>query len=60
VVAIVPVQLHGANYGPTAREYEACAWKCAVDDKSVDPARKDGYSFKIEDTPWPIAPKSWS
>lgn len=51
VVATIRVHLGGMNYTPTAQQYEAEAWKCAVSDKSVDPKRKDDYSFTIADTP---------
>jgi hypothetical protein len=62
VVATVPnVVVRGQNYTPTIREVEDLAWKCAVSDRSVDPMRRDDYSFRVEAaTLPPPAPESWS
>jgi hypothetical protein len=60
VAATIPIQIRGANYNPTTQQYEAEAWNAAVSDKSVDPKRRDDYSFTIVDAPTPGAPKSWS
>ncbi len=56
VAATIPIQLHGQNYTPTAQQYEAEAWKAAVSDKSVDPKRRDDYSFQIVEAPPPHGP----
>jgi hypothetical protein len=47
VVARVPVVIGGIGYTPTEAEYFAEAWRCAVDDKSVDPDRKKEYRFEL-------------
>ena len=43
----VPVVLKGMNYSPADQEYFSVAWKCAVDDGSVDPKRKSDYAFQL-------------
>lgn len=47
LVARIPVVLQGLGYTPSELEYFATAWKCAVDDKTVDPDRRDEYSFQL-------------
>jgi|HubBroStandDraft_1064217.scaffolds.fasta_scaffold1286231_1 hypothetical protein len=51
LAATIPVQLQGMNYAPTEQEYVAEAWGCAVSDGTVDPKRKDDYSFKLVEAP---------
>jgi len=48
LAANIPVVLQGMNYTPTEQEYYAEAWRCAVDDRSVDPNRKNDYTFKLQ------------
>jgi len=31
----------------TEPEFFATAWRCAVEDSSVDPGRRDDYSFRL-------------
>lgn len=45
LAAKIPVILQGINYAPSEREYFEETWRCAVDDKTVDPDRRDKYSF---------------
>ena len=47
LVAKLPIILQGMNYTPSEEEYFTTAWQCAVDDKTVDPNRRDKYSFKL-------------
>ena len=49
VVAELPIVIKGLNYTPTQSEYFAEAWRCAVDDQSVDPGRKADYEFVLHD-----------
>jgi hypothetical protein len=51
VAATIPISLHGQNYTPSEAEYFAKAWKIAVSDKTVDPQRKDDYSFELREAP---------
>jgi hypothetical protein len=48
LAASIPIVLQGMNYTPTEEQYYAEAWKCAVDDKSVDANRKKDYTFKLQ------------
>lgn len=47
LVATLPIILQGMNYTPSEEEYFTEAWRCAVDDKAVDPNRRDEYSFQL-------------
>jgi len=49
VVADIPIVLQGMNYTPTQAEYFAEAWRCAVEDQSVDANRKADYEFVLHD-----------
>ena len=46
-VARIPVILQGMNYTPSEQEYFDLAWRNAVDDETVDEARRDAYSFRL-------------
>ena len=48
VVASIPVVLQGMNYQPTEQQYVDTAWKCAVDDETVDPKCKSDYTFQLQ------------
>ena len=39
------VHLRTANYSPQDREYLDEAWRCAIEDKLVDPLRREDYRF---------------
>lgn len=47
LVATLPIILQGMNYIPSEEEYFTEAWRCAVEDKAVDPSRRDEYSFQL-------------
>jgi hypothetical protein len=47
VAATIPITMAGQNYIPSERDFFAEAWRCAVEDKSIDPARRDEYSFRL-------------
>lgn len=47
LVAILPIILQGMDYTPSEAEYFTEAWRCAVEDKAVDPNRRDEYSFHL-------------
>lgn len=47
LVATLPIILQGMDYTPSEEEYFTEAWRCAVDDKAVDPNRRDEYSFQL-------------
>jgi hypothetical protein len=47
IVATIPVVVQGQNYIPGDQQHAALAWKFAVKDALVDPARKDDYSFSV-------------
>ena len=47
LAATVPIILQGMNYAPSEQEYFNEAWRCAVDDKTVGPNRRDEYSFQL-------------
>jgi hypothetical protein len=51
VVVTYPVDVEGMNYTPSANEYIARAWECAIEDKMVDAKRKADYSFALKDAP---------
>lgn len=44
---IVPVILQGMNYTPSEQEFFNEAWRCAVDDATVDPSHRSKYSFRM-------------
>jgi hypothetical protein len=43
-IAIDPAQ---QSRIPSEPEFFATAWQCAVEDSSVDPGRRDDYSFRL-------------
>jgi len=47
VAASIPIIVEGINYVPSEQEFFAQAWKAAVEDKSVDAARRDDYRFRL-------------
>jgi len=47
LVANVPVVLGGMGYTPSEGEYFNEAWRCAVEDRSVDPDKKADYAFEL-------------
>ncbi len=47
VAAAIPIDLAAQNRIPSEQEFFATAWKCAVEDSSVDPARREDYSFRL-------------
>jgi hypothetical protein len=50
VAASMRIDLQGMNYTPTEEQYFTEAWRCAVDDKAVDPSRKTHYTFQLQET----------
>jgi hypothetical protein len=51
IAASIRITLRGQNYTPMAQEYEAEAWKCAIEVRLVEPKRKADYSFSIAEAP---------
>lgn len=47
LAAKLPVVLRGLDHSPSEQDYFEMAWQCAVDDKTVDPDRRDEYSFQL-------------
>jgi len=47
VAATVPIDLAEQNRIPSEPEFFATAWQCAVEGSSVDPARREDYSFRL-------------
>ncbi len=47
VAARGPVTMAGQKHIPSELDYFAEAWRCAVEDKDVDSARRDEYSFRL-------------
>jgi hypothetical protein len=47
VAAEIPIDLAEQNRIPSEPEFFATAWRCAVDDSSVDPGRRENYSFRL-------------
>jgi hypothetical protein len=48
LAATIPISMGALDYTPSEQEYFAEAWRCAVDDKTVDPTCRDEYSFRLE------------
>jgi hypothetical protein len=47
VAATIAIDLAEQNRIPSEPEFFATAWRCAVKDSSVDPGRRDDYSFRL-------------
>lgn len=47
LIAKLPIILQGMDYASSEQEYFTEAWRCAVDDKTADPNRRDEYSFQL-------------
>jgi len=47
VAAAIPIDLAEQSRIPSEPEFFATAWRCAVEDSSVDPGRRDDYSFQL-------------
>jgi hypothetical protein len=47
VVASIPIVLAGPNSIPSEQEFFQQAWRAAVADASVDPARREDYTFRL-------------
>jgi hypothetical protein len=47
VAAAIPIDLAEQSRIPSEPEFFATAWRCAVEDSSVDPGRRDDYSFRL-------------
>jgi hypothetical protein len=47
VAATIPIDLARQNRIPSESEFYATAWRAAVEDNAVDPARRDEYSFRL-------------
>ena len=47
LVGAIPIRLVGLNYTPSNQEYFDEAWQAAVTDRTVDPARREEYSFRL-------------
>lgn len=48
LVATIPTVVKGMNYTPLEQEYFNEAWRCAIDDKVVDPNRRGEYTFQLK------------
>lgn len=46
VATILDVHLAGMNYDVDRREWEDAAWKAAVEDGSVDAAKREDYEIR--------------
>jgi hypothetical protein len=46
-LAAIPIDLTEQNRSPSEPEFFATAWRVAVEDSRVDPARRDDYSFRL-------------
>lgn len=47
VVASIPIVLEGPKSIPSEPEFFSQAWRAAVADNSVDPERRDDYTFRL-------------
>lgn len=47
IAASIPIDLATQNAVPSEPEFYATAWRCAVEESSVDPAHRDDYSFQL-------------
>jgi hypothetical protein len=47
VVALVPVNIHGANYTPHEKDYFDEAWRAAVEDGLVDADEHQLHRFEL-------------
>jgi len=47
IAAAIQINLGSLNSIPSEQEFFAEAWRCAVEDKSVDPDRREEYSFRL-------------
>jgi len=47
VTATIPTTLSPQIYIPSEQDYFAEAWRCAVEDKIVEPARRGDYTFRL-------------
>ena len=47
IAAAIPIDLAEQSSIPSEQEFFATAWRCAVEDKSVDPGRREDYSFQL-------------
>lgn len=48
LAATIPTVVKGMNYAPSEQEYFNEAWRCAIDDKVVNPNRRGEYTFQLE------------
>ncbi len=47
VAASIPIVLAGPRAVPSEQEFFQQAWRAAVADASVDPERRDDYTFRL-------------
>jgi hypothetical protein len=47
LAAAIPINLAEQNHIPSEPEFFATAWRAAVEDSNVDPARRDDYRFRL-------------
>jgi hypothetical protein len=47
IAASIPIDLAEHTPIPSEPEFFATAWRCAVEDSSVDPGRRHDYSFRL-------------
>jgi hypothetical protein len=47
IASAIAIDLAQQNRIPSEQEFFATAWRCAVEDNSVDPARREDYSFRL-------------
>lgn len=47
IIATIPLVLGGLNYKPSEVEHFDEAWAAAVEDKLVDPTKRNNYTFKV-------------
>jgi len=46
-VATVPITILGQKHIPSEQDFFVEAWRRSVEEKSVDPARRGEYSFRL-------------
>jgi hypothetical protein len=47
LITKIPINLLGLNYAPSEEEYFSEAWKCAVEDKVVEPNHRHEYTLQL-------------
>ncbi len=50
LIAKIPIHLLGLDFIPSEQDYFSEAWKCAVEDKFVEPNRRHEYTLQLVQT----------